>query len=266
MGETRAKVLRLDRQPLLTLIIVVTACGTTAVGTVTGIGSVLAVALGFLVALAALGWGLWRTEPKPQDARANLGAGLLVGVIVAGAVGCAQYAIDERRSDSERRRDDKAEKSSHKLSLRTTVGLQRTLAGFDFKGEDLTEFFFSGKNLQEARFADASLVDAVMSRADLSFADLQHANLHHAELLETDLRFTDLRGADLTGANLTGATLEGADLRGVDVDGAALGAARLAGADLSDVKNLGRADLRGASADANTIWPPGFNHEGVRTQ
>jgi hypothetical protein len=275
MGKPPTRVFKLERRVLVWLMVAVTVSGTVAAGTVTGLGSVLAVAIGAMLLLAALGWGLWSAAPDPDDARVNLGTGLLVSVIVAAAVGSAQFAIDDRRTRAEDRRDvlvreatrqhdERVRLASDRQDLRMTIGLQDSLAGADFMNADLKQFFLAGKNLQKARFVDATLVDAVLTGADLSFADLRGANFHRAELLNTDLRFADLRGADLSEANLTGAKLAGADLRGVNVDGATLGA-KLAGADLSEV-DLGGATLLGATADANTLWPANFNHEMVKTR
>ena len=85
----------------------------------------------------------------------------------------------------------------------------------------------------------------------------------------------DLTGADLTGANLTGADLTGADLTGANLVGANLEKAELSGDRQSGYWHLGAAqrlieqrlgdgpsppaNLTGAKANEETIWPDGFD-------
>jgi uncharacterized protein YjbI with pentapeptide repeats len=224
--------------------------------------------MGALLLLAALGWGLWSAAPDPDDARVNLGTGLLVSVIVAAAVGSAQFAIDDRRTRAEDRRDELVRKTaearderirqaSERQDLRMTIGLQPSLVGIDLHKKDLTDFYFARKNLEEARLDHAVLVDANFEHARLVNAKLDGASLRNASLFEADLSSADLRGADLTDANLSGAKLASVDLRHAIVAGARLGA-DLGGLDLSQTDVAG-ADLRGATADSQTVWPHGFN-------
>ena len=63
-----------------------------------------------------------------------------------------------------------------------------------------------------------------------------------------DLRRADLFGADLEGADLSGANLNEANLYEADLNGADLGGALLS-----------RANLIGARANKNTVWPEGFD-------
>ena len=115
-----------------------------------------------------------------------------------------------------------------------------------------------------ARFDPVALIragwmaGANLGGADLGGADLWGANLRGADLGGADLGGADLGGADLWGADLRGAVLWGVDLRGADLGGADLGGADLGGADLGGA-DLGGADLWGATADADTIWPSGFD-------
>ncbi len=71
-------------------------------------------------------------------------------------------------------------------------------------------------------------------------ASFQHANLRKASLISADLTCANLRWADLHGAKLMEAKLEGADLRDAKLEGAA---------------------LIGATSDASTRWPEGFDWE-----
>lgn len=86
-----------------------------------------------------------------------------------------------------------------------------------------------------------------------------------------DLAGVRLAGARLAGAKLSEARLGGADLNAADLSGADLGAADLTGADLRKARLPGAvlhdAKLRdtrfsGATADAATRWPEGFDPVG----
>ena len=65
-------------------------------------------------------------------------------------------------------------------------------------------------------------------------------------------------GADLRRAAHFGADLEGVDLNGADLNEANLYEADLNGADLGGAL-LSRANLIGARANKNTVWPEGFD-------
>ena len=69
------------------------------------------------------------------------------------------------------------------------------------------------------------------------------------------LRRTDLSGANLEGANLRGANLTDAILRGANLKDAILKGTILRGADLTDAKNLTRAQLETAIIDDRTRLP-----------
>lgn len=69
------------------------------------------------------------------------------------------------------------------------------------------------------------------------------------------LRRTDLSGANLEGANLSGANLTDAILRGANLKDAILKGTILRGADLTDAKNLTRAQLETAIIDDRTRLP-----------
>jgi hypothetical protein len=247
------------RQRLLWLVGAVAVSGTAVAGTATGIGAAIATAVGVLVVLATLGWALWRTAPNRQDAKTSLGTGLLVSVIVAGTVGTAQVAIDDRRTRLEHQRD-----------LKLRIGLQPSLIGIDLSQEDLDEFDFVRKHLEEANLNGASLVRAKLGWSGLCNAQLKNARLERAELVGADLRGAVFIGADLRGANLNGANLAGADLTKARLDGAELAGADLSGTTLRN-SNPSAASLPGARIDANTDWPPGFDvaaatkHPRVRT-
>jgi len=69
------------------------------------------------------------------------------------------------------------------------------------------------------------------------------------------LRHTDLSNANLEGANLSGANFTDAILRGANLKNAILRGTILRGADLTDAKNLTRAQLETAIVDDRTRLP-----------
>lgn len=250
----------------------------------------IGMAVGVLVALAMLGGSLWSTAPDRRQATANLGTGLLVSVVVAGAVGGAQFAIDDRRRDVERRADERLRAIEHQQGLRLTVG-REVLRNIDLSGEDLRGFYFARKDLRHANLRDANLSDAVLNSATLRAADLSGSTLHDADLGGADLSAVpidrtdrdriNLAGADFRGANLRDANLTKTELHDVNLIGARLNGATLDGVTLSGrYAQLDRADLRGASlyganlraaslqgaklqgsrCDSATGWPEGFDH------
>ncbi|HEX4444934.1 MAG TPA: pentapeptide repeat-containing protein [Galbitalea sp.] len=74
-----------------------------------------------------------------------------------------------------------------------------------------------------------------------------------------DLRGCDLRGADLRGGLLIAADLRGADLRWCDVLGLDLRDANLSDADLSAAIYLTQVQVNGATGNAGTKLPAGFD-------
>jgi uncharacterized protein YjbI with pentapeptide repeats len=209
----------------------------------------IAIAIGLLVALAALGARLWWDAPDRQQAKANLGTGLLVSVVVAGAVGGAQFAIDDRRRDAEHQREERANRAAAQQSLRLTVG-REDLRNIDLSGEDLRKFYFAHKRLWYANLRKADLSLAVLNSADLRGADLDGADLTKAQLLDVTLIEARLHAAKLNEVVLRGdyAQLDRADLSGADLRGADLRAGTLDGA-----------NLEGARCDSATQWPRDFD-------
>jgi hypothetical protein len=95
----------------------------------------------------------------------------------------------------------------------------------------------------------AGLDGARLAGVDLQGADLRWAWLRGADLDGADLSFADLRDAHLEAASLVGAEMTGARLRG----------AHLEGASLTGVVDLDHAQLAGAVADDQTVWPEQFS-------
>ncbi len=103
---------------------------------------------------------------------------------------------------------------------------------------------------------------ANLAHRDLSHRYLAQANLRNANLAHTNLFMADLSGACLAGATLDGADLSGANLTGADVHNATLVDANLLVADLNDAdfrgtnlsnaRNLTRAQLSSVHYDEAT--------------
>ncbi|PIA54100.1 hypothetical protein AQUCO_00900578v1 [Aquilegia coerulea] len=87
----------------------------------------------------------------------------------------------------------------------------------EFNGANLQGALLSGANLQSANLQDACLIDCSFCGADLRSAHLQTADLTKANLEGANLEGANLKGAKLSGANLQGANLQRAYLRHVDL-------------------------------------------------
>jgi uncharacterized protein YjbI with pentapeptide repeats len=144
----------------------------------------------------------------------------------------------------------------------------------DLQEAQLQQAVLDGVRLEHARLRGAQLQDARLRGAQLGKAtrgmgapyprtDLRGASFQGADLGDALLRYVDLRGADLRATNLLGADLYGADLREADLRG-------------TDLRSTGTAscwvrhtNLHGASYDAHTRWPEGFDpakQGGVRVE
>ena len=152
----------------------------------------IAVALAVLVALTLVGWQLWRTSPEPESNRATLGAGLLVGAVVALAVGYGQFEIDRTVRSIEEQRQTLSQRLAERQNLQLTVSTQRRLSGIDLQGRDLSRFYLRRKDLTTANLAEANLQGADLRESILLGADLRGADLRRAVLVGSDLRAADL--------------------------------------------------------------------------
>ncbi|MEX1141675.1 MAG: pentapeptide repeat-containing protein [Thermoleophilaceae bacterium] len=202
------------------------------VGVMAPLWGLAATILALAAALFALGALLWATGDRQLD---EVGRSLMLGVLLAVAVGVPQYMLDRRQKDRD-----------FVLSLT----LQQDLTGADLHDKDLSEVRLQGKRLAQADLREASLVRARLVHTDLRGADLRDADLRDADLRGARLDGASLDGADLTGArlkdaNLTQASLPNAVLRSAQLQNASLAGACLAGAQLQDA-DLGGVDLAGA--------------------
>ncbi len=124
---------------------------------------------------------------------------------------------------------------------------------------------YCGRDLPEdvklkSKWTRGKVDAAIASGADLNGANLNGANLREANLNGANLNGANLSGAKLNGANLHDADLSAADLSGANLRGANLSDANLSGANLSGAK-LRWANLHGATYNADTKWPEGFDPE-----
>jgi hypothetical protein len=122
------------------------------------------------------------------------------------------------------------------------------LAGAILTNADLMSAILTNANLVGTIFTNAVLVranltNAVLVRAIFTNAVLVRAIFEHANLSDAILKNAHLGRANLTSANLTRAYLAGANLAYAD----------LKNADLANVT------LAGATYDARTRWPVGFD-------
>jgi pentapeptide repeat protein len=203
----------IHRERRLLSLGVMSVGGIIALGTIAGVGASIAASMGALVALGTIGLWLWQAAPDRSQAKSNLGTGLLASVVVAAAIGSAQFAIDDRRRDIERTRQTAAQKNADRQNLRLTVGLRKSLVRLDFAGQDLHGFSFAWKDLTQVNFRQARLANAKLSYAILRYADIQRADLRRASLFRAVIDRARLSGANLDGANLQAAQLRWTDLR-----------------------------------------------------
>jgi uncharacterized protein YjbI with pentapeptide repeats len=243
----------------------------------------------FLGVLAGLAVYLASKATTTEAKAAEVGRGVIVGLLVTIALAWVQHQGDER----EKRESEAANRLAARQTLALSLSSGTEFVGIDLHGRDLAGFYLGGKDFSHADLHGANLRNAILRGATLNEANLRDADLAGADLrevklngVETDLRSASLVGADLTRAelrsvrlggadleqaNLTGTNLQGADLRKANLRDAvmpgallqrALLEADLRGAVLSaDLRHaeLKNVDLRDARWDATTRWPPGFD-------
>src|SRR5437763_1920397 len=245
-----------------------------------------------LIGLAVVGSVLWWTnsEKKAWD---ELGRSVLVGVLLAAAVGVVQFEIDARQRDRSHRLEARQRDREHRF----TLSQQGDLTGIDLANDHLASAYLAHKNLSYANLRGAHLENASLFESTLVGADLHGAHLQGTQMRETylndatldgaDLTSADLRGAHFRGARLQNATLPGARLGGAELNDACLASAHLrganltsaslkravlTGADLRDVifnddlrnANLYRAGFAGPLNDWPRGWPPDFRPSRLR--
>jgi uncharacterized protein YjbI with pentapeptide repeats len=122
------------------------------------------------------------------------------------------------------------------------------------------------------------IVHADLRKCDLSGLNLENSFFSNCQLSWTHLMNTNLKGSifmysDLSAVNMFDVQLEGTSFTSTNVAEADFDEAHLDGAEFFDinfeeVKGLGTASLRGATADSSTKWPEGFDplSAGVRIE
>jgi uncharacterized protein YjbI with pentapeptide repeats len=236
--------------------------------------------------VATGGFWLWATEMYDIGSRANLGAALLGGALIASTI----FYIE-----------DASQTRSQQHDVRFTVGLHRDLSAADLVEEDLSNAHLfekkfrdadlGGANLTEAYLVEADLTGAWLNDAILVNANLADASFENAELLRADLSNTLMESVSFEGSDLTDAKLVGveaiefpegnnfqstnliradlsesrlqesnfasADLTGATLRGANLARANLSAADLTDAKleetQLNHTNLRGVDLSTTDL-------------
>ncbi|WP_197288020.1 pentapeptide repeat-containing protein [Nocardia sp. NRRL S-836] len=133
-------------------------------------------------------------------------------------------------------------------------------------------FNLDSANLAGARFSIGNFDGATFRRADLSEANLSGGRFEGAVFFLANCSRAnfcgDFSGAHFGQALMVGADFHGADLLAADFEGAFLCAARFTRSDLRGanfanailhVEGEHHADFKGARADAETVWPEGFD-------
>lgn len=191
----------------------------------------LTIGLVFLI----IGVALWLPPRREASRASDLGAAIVGGALVAGAVLMFQTMIDRKADERDAAAQKREEASDERLSLELTLGLQKDLTGIGLSGRNLSTIYLRGKNLSNSDLSNVMAVGTNFQQANLTGADLSDSNLTGAFF----------EGADLSGAKLTRATLDCAKLTGAVLIAADFSGASLAGADLSEVRT-----------DSSTKLPP----------
>jgi uncharacterized protein YjbI with pentapeptide repeats len=173
-------------------------------------------------------------------------------------------------------------------NLRYTLLQHTELPGSDLayaymEGTDLYEAVLSGTQLSQVRLQKAHAVGAsfieargtqaklsgdferavfnhaVLPRAYLVHADLKEAELEHADFLEAEGEHADIEDSHLAHANFEKSELSFANFRGADTAEVNFTDAYLDGTILTGALNLDSACLSGATYNALTRWPTGFD-------
>ena len=221
-----------------------------------GAAVLLGVSAALLMVLSLPGLLLWWPSATDATSRANLGANLLGGSIVAFSVMLVQLLVTWRIH----RREQTGQRRAERAELTLQLSLREDFVGIDLAWRDLSGFYLRRKKLAGAR-----LVAATLDFADLSSAGLAEADLSGATLEHTRFDRCDLSGARLSAARGIAASLRSANLRGARMDHMRLPLSDLGGADLRDCDltganlnscDLAGTDLRGATLDGAQLMAP----------
>jgi hypothetical protein len=126
------------------------------------------------------------------------------------------------------------------------------------EGQPLTDLPIEQMPELQVRAPDVQAALMVLARRKPPPTPSGRLDLHASDLRKVSLDAANLRGVRLDGANLQGASLNRANLQEVILDHAELQGASLNHANLKNAV-LDHAQLINAHADAQTIWPTGFD-------
>ena len=139
------------------------------------------------------------------------------------------------------------------------------MRGADLSGATFAHAVFDYADMRKVKISRAAETGASMSTASFSGTNLSEAFLDSVDFYGADLSGVDFSGSCLVGANFADACLDGANmceanLRNADLRGASLGEAPLPRfPDMSIATVLSGACCEGAHANAQTVWPFGFD-------
>jgi len=133
----------------------------------------------------------------------------------------------------------------------------KDLSGIRLDENDLTNWDFSGQNLQRASFASSTLTGASFEGADVRFTDFSSSTLTGPQLYSTkSYQQRDLRGIGLANRNLSYAYFYGQSMIGADLSGSHLQLADFSLTDLRQAKGFAAAEtthLRSAILPDGTV-------------
>ena len=109
------------------------------------------------------------------------------------------------------------------------------LVGADFKGSDLRGADFSNVDLSGACFSGATLADSNFENANLSGSDFKESDMRNSRFSSSELQNSVFVYADFSGSNLSSSCLKDCDLSSAVLEESNLSEADLSGADLSGV-------------------------------
>lgn len=213
----------------------------------------IAIAIGVVTALAAVGFELVLSVESLEQARSDIGKGLLVAVLGAVAVLWLQSEIQRSVERSAQHQSEAETRAAQRQSFLLTLSLQHDLEGDNLSWMNLRGVYLGGKDLREAQLQHAILQRALFTRSRLVEANLEEA---HAEGVVA--RGTDLQGANLTkiharGAGFEEANLASAELHAGEFTEAFFAGANMPGAFLSHARFTGakleHTDLDGVTAE-----------------
>ncbi|CAH1195766.1 hypothetical protein PAECIP111893_00754 [Paenibacillus plantiphilus] len=155
----------------------------------------------------------------------------------------------------------------HDADLTWAYMASADLSYVDFSGCNMTNANFANATLFEGTFQgpDTILSNAVLSGAKMNYVIMPKCTVAGADFSNASMKFAVLSDATMKNCNFTGANLTDASIDGADLTGSAMANANLYGAILIGTV-LADADLTGANlllANVNSIHIPGATLSGA---